>query len=1131
MKTVILAAIRCSLMFLVSAVAAALTHFSALAQTCPTNVPHITGTWTVLPYQMPINPISANLLPNGKVLIVAGSENDASNNSEGAESYRAAVWDPSGTNESSISVQNLTYDVFCSGTAALFDGRSLIVGGTSDSPDYTSTGENRASIFNPATSQYVQSQNMVDGRWYATATALADGRIMAMSGLTQNGGTSRTIEIYDLQRAGAGWNPPTNVPFTPPWYPRLHLLPGGKVFYTGHGSGSSTANAWIFDPATGGWTQSATTTRNRKYASSVLLPLLPPSYVPRVMNFGGGGNPATSSTDIIDLSVATPRYTAGPNMSTGRIQMNAVILPNGKVLAEGGSVNNEAPDTPGKTADLYDPVSNTMSSAGTAAYSRLYHSDALLLPDATVMSIGSNPPNRGRYEPAIEIYAPSYLYDSNDRLITTNRPQITAFSFSGPIHYGMPFSVSYTSTSPISSAVLIRPGSATHASDMEQRLIGLCGATTPCNAANNTLSLTTPPDGSIAPPGYYMLFLLDSAGVPSKARFIQLTPNSYSLVPPTGAITAPSGDVTITAGSVINFGTSTSASSYSWVFPGGTPATSTAQNPGNVTFSVPGTYTVSLTVIDATGNSDPSPPTRIITVLPTSPNFDITVSPAAQEVNPGGLTTYTVTVTPRSGFTGMVNLSVGSEFGFPTGITSGGFNPASISTGGSSTLTMRTSTSTVPYALSLTITGTSGTITHTASTTLLVNLAPPAGLTAVAGDAQVSLSWPASVGASGYHVKRAMVDGGPYETFACPSGTSIVDTGLVNGTTYYYTVSAAYTGGPNASGESANSVQVSATPQGGTPIVQVTVQTSPTGLTFSVDGTNYSSTQTFSWDAGSSHTIATTSPQSGGTGVQYLWTRWSDNGAISHIVAPTTNKTYTATFRKQYYLTMTHGTGGTVSPASGWKNSGATIPITATPTNNTQVSYRFNAWTGSGTGSYSGTNNPASITMNGPITENASFTQNPVQVTVQTNPAGLTFSVDNTSYTSAQVFSWQPGSSHTIATTVPQSGGTGVRYVWGNWTGGGGISHTVAPTTNKIYTATFKTQYYLTMTHGTGGTVSPTSGWKTSGTTISITAAPASGYSFTNWTGSGTGSFSGTNNPASITMGGPITETATFTHN
>src|SRR4029450_4803253 len=115
MNIPVVAAIGCSLMFLVSAGVAVLTHLSALAQ-CPTNVPHSTGTWTVLPYQMPINPISANLLPNGKVLVVAGSENDARNNSEGAESYRAAVWDPSGATESSIAGQNRTYGAFGSGT-------------------------------------------------------------------------------------------------------------------------------------------------------------------------------------------------------------------------------------------------------------------------------------------------------------------------------------------------------------------------------------------------------------------------------------------------------------------------------------------------------------------------------------------------------------------------------------------------------------------------------------------------------------------------------------------------------------------------------------------------------------------------------------------------------------------------------------------------------------------------------------------------------------------------------------------------------------------------------------------------------------------------------------------------------
>lgn len=800
--------------FLGAAVGGAFVPGGVRAQTCAANVPHVTGTWVVLPYQMPINPISASLLPTGKVLIVAGSENDAKNNSKGAESYRAATWDPTGNTESSIAVQNLSYDVFCSGTATLPDGRALIVGGTSD---YSFTGENRASIFDPTSGSFVQSQNMVNGRWYASATTLGDGRIMAMSGLTQTGGTNTTVEIYDLQNAGAGWRSPTSVPFTPPLYPRTALLPNGKVFYTGQGSGGPNANSWIFDPTSGSWTASAPTTTNRSYGSSVILPLLPPNYTPRVMSFGGG-SPATSSTEMIDLSAGTPSWTPGPHMSTGRIQMNAVILPNGNVLAEGGSVNNESPDTPGKTADLYDPVTNTFRSAGTAAYSRLYHSTALLLPDATVVSMGSNPGARGSYEAAVEIYTPPYLFDANDRLITTNRPSITAVSPASRVGYNALLSLSYTSTSAISAAVLVRPGSDTHAFDMEQRLIGLCGPAPQqpaCSGANNTLNLTTPPNGNIAPPGYYMLFLLDSAGVPSKASFIQLTP--YGTVPPSGSIGSPASDVTIAAGTSVAFGTSSSAAKYSWVFPGGSPATSTVQNPGTVTFATPGTYQASLTEIDSSGNSDPNPPTRKITVTPPTPDFSIAVGPSAQQVVPGGAAAFTVTVTPVSGFTGSVSLSVGSESGFPSGFSSAGFTPASIIGSGSSTLTMDTTTSTVPWALSLTITGTSGTLTHTSSTTLLVNMAPPASLTATPGDTQVSLSWPGSVGATSYHVGRANVSGGPYVNIACPSGTSYVNTGLTDGTAYYYAVSAAFSGSPDAGGESANSSEASATPQGGPP--------------------------------------------------------------------------------------------------------------------------------------------------------------------------------------------------------------------------------------------------------------------------------------------------------------------------
>jgi fibronectin type 3 domain-containing protein len=829
---------RCPMVFLFAAAAAVVSQ-QARAQTCTSNVPHVTGQWMTLPYQMPINPINATLLSTGQVLIVAGSENDAKNNSPGAESYRNAVWDPTGTTESSISVQNLDYDVFCSGTAALPDGRALVVGGTSD---YSFTGDKRASIFDPMTGKFAQSQSMVDGRWYATATTLGDGRVMTFSGLSLTGGTNNTVEIYDLTNAGAGWSAPKTAPFSPPLYPRMALLPNGKVFYTGHGSGGSNANGWIFDPAAGTWTSSVATTQDRSYGSFVLLPLLPPSYTPRVMNFGGS-NPGASSTEIIDLSAASPSWTPGPSMSTGRIQMNAVILPNGKVLAEGGSVNNESPNTPGKTADLYDPVSNSMSSGGTASYSRLYHSTALLLPDATVVSMGSNPGTRGRYEAAIEIYTPPYLFDANDRLITTGRPAITGVSPSGVIGYGQAFSVSYTSASSISSAVLVRLGSTTHADDMDQRLIGLCGPSPqpPCTTGG-TLNLTSPPNGNIAPPGYYMLFVLDSAGVPSKARFIQLS--LFPGLPPRGTIASPASDVTIPAGGSVNFGSSTSAAKYSWVFPGGSPVNSAAQNPGNVTFSSPGEYVTSLTVIDSSGNSDPSPPTRTITVLPATADFSITVSPSAQEVAPGGSSTFTVTVSPLSGFGGTVSLAVGSEAAFPTEVTSGGFSPASITGSGSSTLTMNTTTSAVPYALSLTVTGTSGSLTHTASTTLLVNLAPPASLTAVPGNGQVSLSWSASVGATGYNAKRATVSGGPYVTVACPTtATSYTDTGLNNGTTYYYVVSASFTGGPDAGGESADSSQASATPLPSAP-------SPPTGL----NATPGSGQAALSWTASSGAT-------------------------------------------------------------------------------------------------------------------------------------------------------------------------------------------------------------------------------------------------------------------------------------
>jgi hypothetical protein len=793
------------------AFAASVVALPANAQ-CLNNVPHLVGTWTTLPYGMPVNPISATLLRTGKVLVVAGSENDANNNSAGADTFRNVVWDPTVPDVSSLSVQNMNYDVFCSGTAQLPHGRTLTMGGTST---YSFTGESRASAFDPITQKYVQSQSMADGRWYGTATALGDGRIMVFSGLGNGGGINNNVEIYDLAPAGGGtpgWGSAFLAPFSPPLFPRQFLLPNGTVFFTAHGSGTSTAKAWIFDPGPKSWASSVNKSVDRRYGSAVILPLLPPSYTPKVMMLGGG-SPVTNTTEIIDLSVGSPHWTNGPAMSASRIQMNAVLLPDGKVLAEGGSAADESGDPAGKNADLYDSVSGGMASAGTSSFSRLYHSTAVLLPDATVASMGSNPGDRGKYLGRIEIYTPPYLYDANDRLITDDRPAISNVN-PAVVGYGGTLSVDYTATSAISSAVLVRPGSTTHAFDMDQRVVGLCGSSPqpPCSGSG-TLMLSVPSNGNVAPPGYYMLFILDAAGVPSHAAWVELA--AVTAAPPDGAISSPATDVTINAGGTVSFSSATTASRYTWVFPGGNPAVSSVKNPGIVSFATAGKYRASLTLIDAANNTDPSPATRDITVLPTAADFQISVTPASRTVVPGGSATYSVTITPLAGFNGNVTLSVSSEFGFPSGMSSGGFSPATISGSGTSTLTMLTTTSTVPYATSLTIKGVSGSPTnktHTTSATLLVTILPPDPVSAAASEGTVSLLWPSVVGATSYRVSRSPYAGGPYQAVACTSSLGYTDSGLTNGTTYYYTLSSLFIGGPNIGGSSAAGTEVSATP-------------------------------------------------------------------------------------------------------------------------------------------------------------------------------------------------------------------------------------------------------------------------------------------------------------------------------
>jgi hypothetical protein len=187
------------------------------------------------------------------------------------------------------------------------------------------------------------------------------------------------------------------------------------------------------------------------------------------------------------------------------------------VLTSGGSVKDEDPATAVKEAQLYDPGSNAFSSASSMEFPRLYHSNTMLLPDATVVSLGGNPV-RKVYQPEIEIYSPPYLFKSDGSL--AKRPTISHVA-PGELHYGEQFSVTTPEARHIRSVVLIRPGAVTHAFDMEQRLVGLT-----FTAVGGVLHAKAPANGHLAPPGYYLLFILNQDGVPSVARFVHLSPRA-----------------------------------------------------------------------------------------------------------------------------------------------------------------------------------------------------------------------------------------------------------------------------------------------------------------------------------------------------------------------------------------------------------------------------------------------------------------------------------------------------------------------------------------------------------------------------------------------------------------------------
>jgi hypothetical protein len=676
---------------------------------------NVQGRWSTLQTLMPINPIHVALLGNGKVLVVPGSGNcppsqsgcpsgppyGPSNNSG------ALLWDPT---SGAITQFSVSWDMFCNAMALLKDGRALIDGGTIQyDPFY---GQPQAAVFDPVTNTFTNVENMAHGRWYPTVVTLGDGRVMTFSGLNETGGTNTAVEFYTV---GSGWSTQYPASWTPDLYPRLHLLPNGKVFY----SGAQTTSK-LFDPSTTTWNTNVATTiygSARGYGTSVLLPLTPTNnYDPQVIIMGGH-SPATNTTEIIDMGAPSPAWQSGPNMSEARIEMNAVILPDGRVLSLGGSVYDEDTSSASLNADLLGPDPNNpgkyiFSSAGANAYPRLYHSVALLLPDATVWLAGGNP-SRGSYVQQMEIYQPPYLFNSTGGLAT--RPSITSAPSS--ISYGNAFTVQTSDAASIAHVVLVRNGTVTHAFGMDQREVEMS-----FTAGTGALTVTAPPNGNIAPPGYYMLFILNNSGVPSVAKFVQLTPQpDFSVAATPASRTVPPGtgtsySVTVTpsngfTGNVTFSVTGLPSGATTSFSPSSVTGSGSSTLSVNTSTSTPtGSYTLTIT---ATNGSNLTHSTQVTLVVA---DFALSASPSTRTVSGNSKTTYTVTVTALGPFSATVTFSVS---GLPAR-TSASFSPTSVAGAGNTTLTVSSRPKAPTGTYPLTITATGGGVIHSTTVSLII---------------------------------------------------------------------------------------------------------------------------------------------------------------------------------------------------------------------------------------------------------------------------------------------------------------------------------------------------------------------------------------------------------------------------
>ncbi|MBQ0848782.1 DUF1929 domain-containing protein [Streptomyces sp. BH-SS-21] len=375
--------------------------------------------------------------------------------------------------------------------------------------------------FDPVAEKYIKVDPMNEARWYPTLTTLSDGKILSLSGLDEIGQlVPGKNEVYDPKTKK--WTYTDGVRQFPT-YPAISLMQNGKLFYSGANAGYGPDDVGR-DP--GVWDLETNKFKKLKGMSDPKLletagtVLLPPAQDEKYMVIGGGGvgesKLSSKKTRIVDLLSDDPKFVDGPELEKGTRYPQYSILPDDDVLVSGGSEDYRGRgDTNILQARMYDSKTNEFKRVADPLVGRNYHSGSILLPDGRVMFFGSDSlyadkanTKPGKFEQRVEIYTPPYLYQGS-------RPTLSG----GPKTVERGGTAAFTSkhSSSIKSARLIRPSASTHVTDVDQRSIALDFEKT-----KDGIEVTVPKSRNLVESGWYMLFVTDDQGTPSKAQWVKI---------------------------------------------------------------------------------------------------------------------------------------------------------------------------------------------------------------------------------------------------------------------------------------------------------------------------------------------------------------------------------------------------------------------------------------------------------------------------------------------------------------------------------------------------------------------------------------------------------------------------------